>query len=76
MMKRFGEMVKAHKPGLDAPKLFPKVMVAGEDAAHPLSDARLVEMLALSGIRVARRTVAKYRELMRIPPAAERMRRR
>ena len=32
MMKRFGEMVKAHKPGLDAPKLFPKVLVAGEDA--------------------------------------------
>ncbi len=32
MMKRFGEMVKGHKPGLDAPKLFPKVLVAGEDA--------------------------------------------
>jgi RNA polymerase sigma-54 factor len=51
-------------------------LVANEDAAQPLSDARLVEVLALSGIQVARRTVAKYRELMRIPPAAERMRRR
>ncbi|PIO97398.1 xylulokinase [Pleomorphomonas carboxyditropha] len=32
MLKRFGEMVAAHKPGLDAPSLFPRVLVAGEDA--------------------------------------------
>ncbi len=51
-------------------------LVANEDSAQPLSDARLVEMLALSGIQVARRTVAKYRDVLRIPPAAERVRRR
>lgn len=32
MLKRFGEMVAAHRPGLDAAALFPKVLVAGEDA--------------------------------------------
>ena len=32
MMKHFGKLVAGHKPGLDAPKLFPKVLVAGEDA--------------------------------------------
>ena len=45
-----------------------KQLVAGEDAQHPLSDSRMSEILALQGILVARRTVAKYRELMHILP--------
>jgi RNA polymerase sigma-54 factor len=45
-----------------------KQMVEGEDAKHPLSDSRMSEILALQGILVARRTVAKYRELMNILP--------
>lgn len=46
--------------------------VSEEDKTRPLSDGRISEMLAEEGIRVARRTVAKYREEIRIPPSSER----
>lgn len=45
-----------------------KQLVSQEDARHPLSDSRLSEILAQQGIQVARRTVAKYRELLNILP--------
>jgi len=45
-----------------------KQLVSQEDAKHPLSDSSMSEILALQGILVARRTVAKYRELMHILP--------
>lgn len=45
-----------------------KQLVAQEDAQHPLSDSRMSEILAQQGISVARRTVAKYRELLHILP--------
>lgn len=47
-------------------------LVAAEDAARPLSDQALVEVLAQGGVTIARRTVAKYREAMDIPPAHRR----
>ncbi|MHA7833315.1 MAG: RNA polymerase factor sigma-54 [Algiphilus sp.] len=43
--------------------------VAGEDPRAPLDDAAIATRLAERGIRVARRTVAKYREALGIPPA-------
>jgi RNA polymerase sigma-54 factor len=43
-------------------------LVGAEDGKKPLSDARLAEILGEQGIVVARRTVAKYRELLGIPP--------
>jgi RNA polymerase sigma-54 factor len=46
-----------------------KQLVSGENADKPLSDNQLSEMLAEQGITVARRTVAKYREALRIAPA-------
>jgi RNA polymerase sigma-54 factor len=46
-----------------------KQLVAAEDAALPLSDSQISLMLAEQGIQVARRTVAKYREALRIAPA-------
>ncbi|MFG6447714.1 RNA polymerase factor sigma-54 [Roseateles sp. BYS180W] len=49
-----------------------KQFVAAEDAAKPLSDNQLAQMLEEQGIQVARRTVAKYREALRIAPAAQR----
>lgn len=49
-----------------------KRLIAQEDAARPLSDATLAELLQQQGIQVARRTVAKYREALRIPPSHER----
>ncbi|ODU09419.1 MAG: RNA polymerase sigma-54 factor [Rubrivivax sp. SCN 71-131] len=44
-------------------------LVDAEDRSRPLSDSRLSAMLEEQGIQVARRTVAKYRELLRIEPA-------
>ncbi len=49
-------------------------LVAEEDARKPLTDSALVSALKVRGIRIARRTVAKYRDQLRIQPA--RMRRR
>jgi RNA polymerase sigma-54 factor len=44
-------------------------LVAAEDPKAPLSDGQLAQMLSEQGIQVARRTVAKYREAMKIAPA-------
>jgi len=46
-----------------------KQLVAVESTVKPLSDNQLAEMLAEQGIQVARRTVAKYREALKIAPA-------
>ncbi|TMH12988.1 MAG: RNA polymerase factor sigma-54 [Betaproteobacteria bacterium] len=46
-----------------------KQLVAAEDTAKPLSDSQLSLMLEEQGIQVARRTVAKYREALKIAPA-------
>ncbi|WP_024303859.1 RNA polymerase factor sigma-54 [Pseudogulbenkiania sp. MAI-1] len=43
-------------------------MIEAENPAKPLSDSALADELAKQGIQVARRTVAKYREAMQIPP--------
>ncbi|MEO5697040.1 MAG: RNA polymerase factor sigma-54 [Burkholderiaceae bacterium] len=43
-------------------------IVAAEDATKPLSDSQISQMLDEQGIRVARRTVAKYRDAMKIAP--------
>lgn len=51
-------------------------MVAAEDPAAPLTDAQLAADLAGAGAPLARRTVAKYREMLGIPPAHARRRRR
>lgn len=45
-----------------------KQLVGAEDAKHPLSDSRIAEILGQQGIVVARRTIAKYRESLNIPP--------
>lgn len=45
-------------------------LVESEDPSHPMSDARLSELLARDGIRIARRTVAKYREELHIPASS------
>ncbi|PRX30697.1 RNA polymerase RpoN-/SigL-like sigma 54 subunit [Paraburkholderia sp. BL18I3N2] len=46
-----------------------KEMIAAENTHDPLSDVTLAKMLADQGVLVARRTVAKYRHLMKVPPA-------
>lgn len=49
-----------------------KQFIDAENRARPLSDSALSEMLGKQGFVVARRTVAKYRELLNIPPANQR----
>jgi RNA polymerase sigma-54 factor len=49
-----------------------KQLVSAEDAKNPLSDSRIAELLGEQGIVVARRTVAKYRESLKIAPVAMR----
>ena len=49
-------------------------LIEAENPRKPLSDARLAESLKATGVPVARRTVAKYREAMSIPSSQDRMR--
>lgn len=51
-----------------------KKLIAEEAAKKPLSDNKIATILGEKGIQVARRTVAKYREAMMIPPSNERKR--
>ncbi len=51
-----------------------KELIATEDPRRPLSDARVARQLNRLGIRIARRTVAKYREEMGIPSSEQRRR--
>ena len=51
-----------------------KKLVAAEPPTKPLSDSKLAKILEEQGINIARRTVAKYREAMSIPPSNERRR--
>lgn len=47
-------------------------LISEESPNRPMSDSRLAQVLSDRGINVARRTVAKYREAMRLPPSSER----
>ena len=49
-----------------------KKLIAAENPAKPLSDSKLTTLLSNQGIMVARRTVAKYRESLSIPPSNQR----
>jgi RNA polymerase sigma-54 factor len=73
-MKFFFHSAIASSGGEDVSSLAVKgkirALIEAEDPAHPLSDARLSELLAREGIRIARRTVAKYREELHIPSSS------
>jgi len=47
-------------------------IVSDEDSSRPHSDARIMQKLRAEGIQIARRTVAKYREELRIPSSSQR----
>lgn len=51
-----------------------KKLISNEKPERPLSDNQLAKMLSDEGIKVARRTVAKYREAMNIPSSSDRRR--
>ena len=71
----FSEAVQG--PGVTATPLLilkrrVKKMIEEEDPSHPLTDEQITERLQNEGIEVTRRTVAKYREDMRIPSTHQR----
>ncbi|ASD64653.1 RNA polymerase sigma-54 factor [Bdellovibrio bacteriovorus] len=49
-----------------------KDLVAKEDPKNPLSDQKIVDLLKVEGIQIARRTVAKYRDMLKILPSSQR----
>lgn len=51
-----------------------KKLIAAEHVNKPLSDSKIAALLDDQGIKVARRTIAKYREALNIPPSNERKR--
>jgi RNA polymerase sigma-54 factor len=55
-------------------RAFIRKLVAAENPVKPLSDNKIAAVLGEQGIKVARRTVAKYREGMGVPPSNERKR--
>jgi RNA polymerase sigma-54 factor len=56
----------------EAVKLKIKQIISGEDPRHPHSDQKIVELLGDQNIEIARRTVAKYREQLRILSSSKR----
>lgn len=53
-------------------RAFIKKLVAEEPSSKPLSDSKIAQLLSEQGIKVARRTIAKYRESLHIPPSNQR----
>ena len=47
-------------------------IIGKEDQKSPFSDQKLVELLEKEGVQIARRTVAKYREMLKILPSSQR----
>ena len=56
----------------EAVKIKIKRLIAQEPSRKPLSDQKIAQLLEQDGLKIARRTVAKYRESMRIPPSSQR----
>jgi len=49
-------------------------LIAAEDPARPLSDVDIAQRLSRQGLTVARRTVTKYRQQLKLPPVERRRR--
>ncbi|MEX5729920.1 RNA polymerase sigma-54 factor [Rhodovulum iodosum] len=62
----------AEGPSQDAAMALVGDIVAGEDRSKPLSDAAIVKKATAAGVPLARRTVAKYRDLLGIPSSYDR----
>jgi RNA polymerase sigma-54 factor len=51
-----------------------KEIIENEESKKPLSDQKIVEMLLAEGVNIARRTVTKYREMLKLGSSSERKR--
>ncbi len=65
---------ESHKHAASAVREALKKLISSEVSNKPLSDEKIAEVLSNQGIDVARRTVAKYRDMLSIPSSAERKR--
>ena len=76
LKKFFNEKVSASDETLTSHRVNERLraVVAKEDGAHPLSDREITDRLQAEGFDISRRTVAKYREQLGIPPARLRKR--
>lgn len=63
-----------HSHSAEAVRFRIRNLIDGEPSDNTLSDERIVELLQQDGVEIARRTVAKYREAMRIPSSVQRRR--
>jgi len=63
----FGQMISS-----TTIKSMLKKIISNEDARNPLSDLQIADNLSNNGIKVARRTVTKYRETLSIPSSKNR----
>ena len=70
-IKNVGNNGEAEKSA-DAVLMLIEKLIKHEDKRKPLSDSKIALLLEMQGIGIARRTVAKYREKLRIAPASER----
>ena len=52
-----------------------RAIIADEPASKPLSDDAIAMIVSERGVKLARRTVAKYRDMLKIPSSSERRRR-
>jgi RNA polymerase sigma-54 factor len=71
----FGSSIKRTSEGTIASKSVKeeiKQIVSSEKPKKPYSDCEIVDLLEAKGINIARRTVAKYREMMGILPSSKR----
>lgn len=61
-----------HNQNINVIKQSIKTLIEHENSLHPLSDSKIVKLLKGKGIKIARRTVAKYREQLNIPASNKR----
>ncbi len=75
----FSISIDTDRPGIEtsaaAVRNLIKTIISAENVKKPFSDEALAEIISEKGVKLARRTVAKYRELMKIPSSSERRRR-
>ncbi len=75
----FSISIDTDRPGIEtsaaAVRNLIKTIISEENVKKPFSDEALAELISDKGVKLARRTVAKYRELMKIPSSSERRRR-
>jgi len=67
------ETVTGQSTSWDSLKARVKEIIDNEDKSHPLNDGEIARLIQSEGVKISRRTIVKYREQLRIPPARQRV---